>query len=605
MSDFVKNYQVFAMTTDPVYIGTGGYTIGRVDNTIVRDPITKIPKIPGSSLAGVWRYYTVLEIFKHIKDECKSIEGRKDKEIWEIFNGVNPSVNLLQNLGLEEKEKLSYVFNALLYSAIKAYRELYIDSKFTDKSNIHEVSYTTILNCILREKLKSFNFDIDVDNEVQKPEEENIRPDLIIHKRGTNEENLIVVEAKKRNNVNSENLKRDIEKLGKYKNEKELNYKIAILLLYNNNENDVWNDYKTIIDSYKDKDAVFIVIDFKIDDESQIKFVEAKVFYKSENPILEISEKDLIPYWILSFENNRYIRIKCAGQDDEPNIELKDSKSKNSGHCGHCLVCKGFGFSKKDISWQGMIFFSDLNILFFPVFTMYGTKWITTVRRLEEAGLKPDNLSKPAEEELSSVIDFDGLKPDDLSEPVDNKVLTKNGNEGHINLGWLYLEVGGSHSVNLNGKIDFESFQLNDKDIVIVPESLFSQIVNSNLEIRTSVSIDPITGAAKEGALFTSEAIPRGTILYGNIRIFDKSSFTGIDDKLEPLPSIDNLECALKESKHFFETLGIGGMTTRGFGRLKIQIEEIKNKKCEETSSSPSDSGSQNDKQKNTQGGKQ
>lgn len=60
--------KIFALTTDPVYIGTGGYTIGRVDNTIVRDPITKVPKIPGSSLAGVWRYYTVLDIFSKIKD---------------------------------------------------------------------------------------------------------------------------------------------------------------------------------------------------------------------------------------------------------------------------------------------------------------------------------------------------------------------------------------------------------------------------------------------------------------------------------------------------------------------------------------------------------
>jgi len=112
---------------------------------------------------------------------------------------------------------------------------------------------------------------------------------------------------------------------------------------------------------------------------------------------------------------------------------------------------------------------------------------------------------------------------------------------------------------------------------VSVPENLFSQIVNSNLEVRTSVSIDPITGAAKEKALFTSEAIPRGTILYGNIRIFDKNSFKGIDDKLKSLPTINNLECALEESKHFFETLGIGGMTTRGFGRIKIKFkDEIK-----------------------------
>jgi CRISPR-associated protein Cmr4 len=358
MSDFVKNYQVFAMTADPVYIGTGGYTIGRVDNTIVRDPITNVPKIPGSSLAGVWRYYAVLEIFSKIKDEYRNIAKRKN-------NGTYKGINEI----------------------------------------------------------------------------------------------------------------------------------------------------------------------FNIDSNSK---------------------------WIADYENNKYIRLKCAGQDDEPNKILNESRESETGHCGHCLVCKGFGFSKKDISWQGMLYFSDLNILFFPVFTMHGTKWITTVRRLEEAGLNSDN------------------------SPTENKVFTKNGNEGHINLGWLYLEVDKRPSASLNNNIQFENFQLNDEDIVIVPDNLFSQIVNSNLEIRTSVSIDPITGAAKEGALFTSEAIPRGTILYGNIRIFDKSSFTGIDDKLEPLPSIDNLECALKESKHFFETLGIGGMTTRGFGRLKIKFnEDLEEKDCE------------------------
>ena len=45
----IIEFKIFAVSQDPVYIGTGGYTIGRVDNTIVRDPITKIPKIPASS----------------------------------------------------------------------------------------------------------------------------------------------------------------------------------------------------------------------------------------------------------------------------------------------------------------------------------------------------------------------------------------------------------------------------------------------------------------------------------------------------------------------------------------------------------------------------
>jgi CRISPR-associated protein Cmr4 len=44
-------HQRFAfMTLDPVHIGTGGYRLGRVDNTIVREPGTNLPKIPGTSL---------------------------------------------------------------------------------------------------------------------------------------------------------------------------------------------------------------------------------------------------------------------------------------------------------------------------------------------------------------------------------------------------------------------------------------------------------------------------------------------------------------------------------------------------------------------------
>jgi len=363
-----ENIEIFALATDPIYIGTGGYTIGRVDNTIVRDPITNVPKIPGSSLAGTWRYYTVLEIHKYFSDG----EFRKDKS--------------------KRKKKV----------------EEFLNNKGKDK----------------------------------------------------------------------------------------------------------WED---------------------------LSDNEKKEFMKS----IFNTKKD----WIL-FEGNRYIGIKCAGQDETPNKEL-DSE-ENTGHCGKCIVCKGFGFSKKDISWQGMIFFSDLNIIFFPVFTIKGTKWIATVSRLKEIGIISE------------------------SEPSENKVKTKNGDEGHLNLGWLYLEVERSHSLEGNENIKFNDFELKPEDIVIVPEDLFSHIVNSNLEVRTSVSIDPITGAAKEGALFTSEAIPRGTILYGNIRIFDKKVFGELEEKLKPLPDKDNLSNALEDSRYYYETLGIGGMTTRGFGRLKITSPDWK-----------------------------
>lgn len=389
--EIVKELKVFALATDPIYIGTGGYTIGRVDNTIVRDPITNVPKIPGSSLAGTWRYYVALELHKYFKDEFRIDKDKRKKELDTILSQKNK--NEWKDLSEDERQEfLQQIFNS--------------------------------------------------------------------------------------------------------------NYK-----------------------------------------------------------------------WVL-FEGNRFAGIKCAGQDDVPNEELNQELSNNkTGHCGQCIVCKGFGFSKKDISWQGQIYFSDLNILFFPVFTMEGTKWITTASKLKEIGI-------------------------DTSEPKDNKIKIKqsesNSDKKYLNLGWLYLEIEeGDHTIE---KLETKDFELKPQDIVIVPESLFSHIVNSNLEVRTSVSIDPITGAAKEGALFTSEAIPRGTIFYGNIRIFDKSLFGNMNDKdkLKPIPTIDDLICALCSSKHFYETLGIGGMTTRGFGRLKINLadstKEDKSKKQNDSQDSQDES---------------
>ncbi len=335
----VKRLEIFGIATDPIYVGTGGYTIGRVDNTIVRDPITKIPKIPGSTFAGTWRYYTALKLQAYFKSGYRtSIAERKGKNLDEIF--IN-------------------------------------------------------------------------------------------------------------------------------------------------------------------------------------------------NP----------PDWVKGFERNKYAKIKCAGQDDKPNLSIDESQNDDSGHCGSCIVCKVFGFSKKDRSWQGLLFFSDLNIIFFPVYTRLGVKWVTSPILLEQIG---------------------------ISESVEGeKIKTKEGNEQWLNLGWLNLEVDKKHNIEETElPAEFKNF-VKPENIVIVPDSLISQIINSNLEVRTSVSIDPITGAAKEGALFTSEAIPRGTVFHGEVRIFDKSGLTG--DKA--LPNYEQIKGALCDSKHFYETLGIGGMTTRGFGRLKIEIK--------------------------------
>jgi len=350
MNNNVYEINIFSVATDPIYIGTGGYTIGRVDNTIVRDPATKIPKIPGSSLAGTWRYYVTLELQSHFKNEYK-IDRKKRAE---------------------------------------------------KKDNIEEL------------------FDIP-------------------------------------------------------------------------------------------------------------------------------------KCWMENFQGNRFAVIKCAGQDDLPNKTLEEMESEETGHCGHCIVCKAFGYSKKDKSWQGMLFFSDLNILFFPVYTRLGVAWISSERILKEAGLTEDKATNKGNNIVFAQEKIEGNKE-----------------SGYINLGWLNLPYE-MKSLDINVTA-IQELPFDKKDIIIVPDSLISQIINSNLEVRTSVSIDPITGAAKEGALFTSEAIPRGTIFYGSIRIFDKTGIINNND----LPSTEDIKEALCDSRKYYETLGIGGMTTRGFGRMKVFLQPKK-----------------------------
>lgn len=350
--------KVYSMASDPIYIGTGGYTIGRVDNTIVRDPITRIPKIPGSSFAGTMRFYSALELqFAFKEDYRKSTNKRRNEELEQLFN----------------------------------------------------------------------------------------------------------------------------------------------------------------------------------------------------------SNKD----WV-NYGGNRWALMKCAGQDAKPNEYYEDNDdiskldNNNSGHCGHCIVCKTFGYSKNNISQQGIAFFSDLNIIFFPVYTRLGVMWITSKQLLEFAGMELKDIVFPQCDEIF--------------------ILGDDKNQSSINIGWLNLPCK-KKDYSANFGLDSNILKHIEGRIILVPDDLISEIINSNLEVRTSVSIDPLTGASKEGALFTSEAIPRGTVFYGDIRLMERPIS-------KDLPGLPNIKSMIKDASKYYDSLGIGGMTTRGFGRMKVFID-----------------GADDDKNVNTEGG--
>ncbi len=197
---------------------------------------------------------------------------------------------------------------------------------------------------------------------------------------------------------------------------------------------------------------------------------------------------------------------------------------------------------------KGILRFYDGQIVFFPVSSIQGTVWITTKDLLEywfgEIKTKDGekiNIPEDVKDKAYSIKGIDTNKP--------------------LNLGWLLLEI---EKVE-NGKEVILPSEIEKwvKRIVVVSDKLFTHIVNDNLEVRTSVRIDPRTGTAEAGKLFTYEAIPRGTVIGFEI---------GLDEALarQREKNIDIIDDIIQAVSPYIKNLGLGGMGTRGFGRIEI-----------------------------------
>jgi CRISPR-associated protein Cmr4 len=250
-----------------------------------------------------------------------------------------------------------------------------------------------------------------------------------------------------------------------------------------------------------------------------------------------------------AMQENRYRWQKddktyvCAGQGQA------DEKKKTEGHCGQpdCPICVTFGFSKgSGGSFQGLAQFSDARLVFFPVHSLAGPVWVTCPAALGDLGMTED---EPKDDQV--------------------RVASKVEASGKLNLGWLMLVVVEGNKLSL----DTSKFPGVPSEIlnhaVLVSNKMFSHIVNDNLEVRTSVSIDPQTGAAAEGALYTYEAIPRASVLFFDVVVSDPS-FYRIDSQSPLNGDIEKVKSAVENGLRLFESLGIGGMNTRGMGRLRV-----------------------------------
>jgi CRISPR-associated protein Cmr4 len=262
-----------------------------------------------------------------------------------------------------------------------------------------------------------------------------------------------------------------------------------------------------------------------------------------------------------SYSAQLYETPWAAGQSHDPGDASFDLK--------HNPVCYTFGYvgkpqngnSDEGKNYSGVVNIFDAHVLLFPVHSMVGAVWVSTIERLEDAGFTVSTLPSSWSTN-QAVLNWNCTDP--------------------INLGWLMLGIAGEVTVTPPQNWQNEPRWKAIKKIVLVQDALFSQIVNSNLEVRTSVAIDPETGATEDGALFTYEAIPRAAFLTAEVVLDDyRQAFPKqTPDKTgrsNPPPG-DPWQCPLDVVKAGFrmiEWLGVGGMGTRGFGRMAIVGEPV------------------------------
>ena len=290
------------------------------------------------------------------------------------------------------------------------------------------------------------------------------------------------------------------------------------------------------------------------------------LWYKNNSKIVDADDNLQIDKPTINLDTQELLDGRvCAGKGGDD----------GSGHCGriNCPVCMPYGFTigPENRSFHGMAQFHDAMILFFPVNSFLGPLWVTSPSTLNEVLLNKEKIE---------------VEPEEAA--IHEKIKKSNGADvNFINLGWTSLSVS-SQRLNISVKhfVDFpEQLEYILSRLVIVSEKLFSQIINSNLEVRTSVSINPETGAADDGSLFTYEAIPRSTVFYLPMVYLNPQNYkfpqkNGEDITLQAFTEKYNartVEENVLNGLSYFPAMGVGGMNTRGFGRMKVFTEKYEN----------------------------
>lgn len=212
-------------------------------------------------------------------------------------------------------------------------------------------------------------------------------------------------------------------------------------------------------------------------------------------------------------------------------------------------------------SFSGAIAFSDANLLILPIRSFAGTVAYATCPFILKRYARDLNVNLP-------ILTLEGEE----AAVTTNSVLEVK--SGALALEDLDINSESTDSINDWAELIASQIYPNDvlnadrwqaefvKRFVVLPDDIFSFLVDTATEIRTRIRIDRATRIVKEGALWTEENLPAEAVLWGVLGVnksFDKNNKRSPEELAALLPTEEM-------------TIQIGGKHTVGRGICRLLL---------------------------------
>lgn len=299
------------------------------------------------------------------------------------------------------------------------------------------------------------------------------------------------------------------------------------------------------------------------------RFVNSRKFERPE-------DSDTMIHRLFGFDEGSL----TTGQKDKLKEHFKKEKGKDK---------QGKPQSDYQTSFAGALGFSDARLLLFPIRSMKGVfAWATCMHALQQferdvqlanehfqiSGLNEGFLNDNETYLFSSNSSLkfgDKVILEEYTFPIANELndvvqVIENGVKSNFPE-WLAEKLFGNDGSQRSEKIK--------KDIIVLPDNDFKDLVNLSTEVITRTKIDNNTGTVAQGALFTEEYLPAESVMYSVALMAEEFREKPKEGEAGITP-ISKGEVYDFFNNNLPKVIQIGGNATLGKGIVSTRLIKIK-----------------------------